>query len=417
MCGIVITPASVDPFPFMDLIKSRGPDGNRIHHSCGYRFCFCRLSIVATTAPLALQPYEDDEVIVMFNGELYNWDSANYSCEVEWLAALAKQCRDFPRMLDGQFFAVVYYKDRKEFVFARDPLGIIPGFFYRGAMGTHIFSEKLTPDAKEVKPGFIYRLGNGGGLQVMPYWLPSLGARQLDNAALGAALAEAARKIRRHADCPVSFALGGLDSMVLLKLLKASGDLPDEIFTVGLSAEGDVFYARKFCDWLGVELQQIPVSQLVSPDWIIKMLSARLGEDLKKNEVKHWGALRAALVAQAASNKVIISGDGADELFYGYPYFRPYKGASLAFKGLSSLNSMHKINLDRTDRAGMLFSKEYRPPYLDRFFVDWMLTHERHHDKLDLRCFAEYIGIPDQFVNRPKWGADETAAKELIDAK
>lgn len=415
MCGIVITPAAVSSAPFLNSIGSRGPDGRGLLKQCGYNFAFVRLMIVAD-ALAGAQPYEDDDVIVMFNGELYNWDRQNFKSEVQWLAKLAKDCRDFPRMLDGQFFAVVYYKARKEFIFARDPLGIVPGFFMRGSAGTHIFSEKLTPDAHEVKPGHIYRLAASGGLHIAPYWLPSLGSRALAPAALASEMGAAASKIRKHSDVPVSFALGGLDSMVMLKMLADMSALPDEIFTVGLRTEGDALYARHFCDWLKLDLREIVLTTQAARKvpTLVSMLSERLGEDLNKNEVKHWGAIRAALVAQAATNKVILTGDGADELFYGYPYFQTFSGHNLAFKGLASLNSMYRINLDRTDRAGMLFGKEYRPLYLDRFFMEWLLSHDRGKCKADLRNFAKYLGIPDEFIYRPKWGPDEVAAKGLI---
>lgn len=229
-------------------------------------------------------------------------------------------------------------------------------------------------------------------------------------------LGEAALKIRRHSDVPVSFALGGLDSMIILCLLKRLNALPDEVFTVAVDRKSlDMVYARSFCEWLGVKLMAILVSRSAPRnESLIDLLSLRLWEDLRKNEVKHWGALRAALVAREAKYKVIMTGDGADELFYGYPYFNDYQGPSLAFKGLAALQSMHKINLDRSDRAGMLFGKEFRPVYLDRFFVNWMLAHRRRHDKADLRDVARYLGIPEMYITRPKWGADEAAARELI---
>jgi asparagine synthetase B (glutamine-hydrolysing) len=431
MCGIVVVPLD-QPVVYAKAfgeVKSRGPDSFDQIVVDGMFFGFRRLEIVRPED--GKQPYEDDEVVVLFNGELYNWDRS-FPSEVAWLAMLARSCRDFPRLLQGQFFVVVYYKKLKEFMYFRDPLGIVPGYetrWYPDKLG--LCSEPVGHQNymwNEISPGVVYWRPASALSPRRPYaevyWKPSLGMKSKFNVnRLEEELSSTVDVIRGHADVPVSFALGGMDSMIALTLLCEVGNEPDEIFTVGFKSGGDdLDFAGRFMDWLSRQMKMkfdwkvSLVDDKEAKETLMPQLSERLGEDLTMNPVKAWGALRAALVAREAIHKVILCGDGADELFYGYPYFDKYEEPHLTFKGLQALQSMHRINLDRTDRAGMLFSKEYRPLYLERNFVEWVLKHKRQKNKADLRALGRRLGIPDEFLNRPKWGPDDVRGKEIATA-
>lgn len=422
MCGILVTRQSYNPTDTLKFISSRGPDAYKKIVFDDYQFHFFRLAIVAL-GEAGTQPYEDDDVIVLFNGELYGWDKS-FGSEVKWLAYLAKEFTDFPRLLNGQYFIVVYHKKRKSFLLLRDPLGIIPGFFKAKDEGDFVICSEDVGNCQQVFPGELVVLApsyptsnkpvhNMGISVVRNYFAPMLDNRPFDQEAYIAVLLETVDLVLSHSDVPVSFALGGVDSMLLLAACHRLGKKPNEVFTVGFSQyEDDLLNAREFCRKFDFNLREVILDRNEIDDLIPK-LSARMQVDLKQNSVKLWGALRAYMVARSASNKVILCGDGADELFYGYPYFNKFTEYHLTFKGWKALQSMHKINLDRTDRMGMMCSREFRPVYLERHHVNWVLQRKRSHNKIELRTVAETLGVPKSMTYRPKWGSDEAKATGL----
>ena len=416
MCGIAGA-YNIQDYDVKDALKAishRGRDQRKIVKFDKFVMGFNRLAIVGLNKS-SQQPYEDDDIIVAFNGELYNYDKENYKSEMLWLVDLIKGSSQFYKFLDGQFFIVVYYKKEKKLQFVRDPWGIVPGYMNTDKSGITFGSEK-----KVVGHGY-YEIPAGSSLTIdlvkgndklEYYFQPPINNLPFKYKIVGSMLGMAVDKIANHTDVGLSFALGGLDSTLLLQIALQKEAKINDIFTVGFGDDSDdIKHAEKVEEEFGVKVRK----KILYEDEIITELD-NLNyylEDSTPNPVKFRGFLRNYFVAKNSKTSVILCGEGADELFYGYPYFKDYKGIHLAFKGVRSLESMPMINLDRVDRGGMAWTKEFRPIYLDKSFSTAVLQFARHSGKEELRELAHKRQIPGEFVHRPKYGSDEKYISEL----
>ncbi len=163
------------------------------------------------------------------------------------------------------------------------------------------------------------------------------------------------------------FCRAGLDSSIVCAI--ARKHLPElHTFAVGLEGSGDIEAARRVASHLGTthhELIVDPASVLEELPRIIFHLES-YDQDLVRSAVPCW------LVSRLAGErvKVILTGEGADELFAGYGYHKDYADRSeLAMELRRALGTMHDINLQRVDRMTMAHGLEARVPFLDRDLV------------------------------------------------
>jgi len=273
--------------------------------------------------------------------------------------------------LDGMFAYVIADKDR--IVAARDPIGIKP--LYAGTKdGTLFFASEIKALAgrmdtiDEFPAGHFY--DSEKGFQQY-YTLPEPGNDITDAneaaAIVRETLTKAVRK-RLRSDVPLgAFLSGGLDSSIIAALaIRELGSL--HTFSVGLEGSTDLAAARRVADHLGTQHHELRLRQsdLVDalPDILFHLESYDV--DLVRSAVPCW------FVSKLASEhvKVVLTGEGADELFAGYAY---YKGidddSTLQHELRRSIASMHNINLQRVDRMTMAHGLEARVPFLDTTMI------------------------------------------------
>ncbi len=220
---------------------------------------------------------------------------------------------------------------------------------------------------------------------------------------------------RLRSDVPLGCLLsGGLDSSIVCAV--ARQHLPElHTFAVGLEDSEDLKAARRVADHLGTihhELIVDPESVLEELPRVVAHLES-FDQDLVRSAVPCWLVSRLA----AGHVKVILTGEGADELFAGYRYHRDYADRSeLALELRRSLEAMHDVNLQRVDRMTMAHGLEARVPYLDcelvalamRLPVGWKLFSkgERRIEKWILRkAFADLL--PEEIAWRDKSQFDQ----------
>ena len=172
-----------------------------------------------------------------------------------------------------------------------------------------------------------------------------------------------------------SFLSGGLDSSIMAalaqRLRRDRGLGPLKTFSVGLEGSADLRAARAVAEHIGSDHREYVFTaddvREALPHVIYHLESADV--DLVRSAVPTWFAARLA----RESVKVVLTGEGADELFAGYAYHHAYvdDARALADELTRGLGAMHNINLQRVDRVTMAESLEARTPFLDRDLIDF----------------------------------------------
>jgi asparagine synthase (glutamine-hydrolysing) len=364
---------------------------------------------------------------IIFNGEIYNYQSLTAevtgplttTSDTEVVLALYRTYGpDCVKRLDGMFaFAIL---DGDNLFLARDPIGIKPLYYARRDGKIHFASEikaleDFTDSVQEFPPGYYWHSKEGFKRY---YRLADLKAvreptsewaKEEDIAEIRATIDAAVQK-RMIADdgVPVGVSLsGGLDSSIIAALAKSTRGTLDT-FAVGMPLGEDLPASRSVADYLGTRHHVLMYT-------FEDMLKA-LPEVIYYLESYDAALVRSAIpnyfLARLASNevKVILTGEGADELFAGYEYLRDVRQPDLLQKELWTIMAgLHNTNLQRTDRMTMAHGIEGRVPFLDQSVVElafrlppaWKAPwHNRPEKELLRRAFADML--PDEIIERPK---------------
>jgi asparagine synthase (glutamine-hydrolysing) len=349
-------------------LRHRGPDAQRGLLLDGVALGHTRLSIVDLAG--GSQPMRDPAtgVTIVFNGEIFNYlelqERSRYHFRTRSDTEVILACyleRGVDCVLDfiGQFAFAIYDPRVRTLWLARDRVGILPLHYTESAEGLAFASEAKalfaggwrTPalDARGVKqtlqlwspvpprtnfegvsqlaPGSVARWSNGR-LETRRYWDPDLGVEPragLEVAAaeeeLGALLEDAVR-LRLRADVPVAAYLsGGLDSSLLCGIAQSQLGGSLTTFSVGF-AEGN-FDERAFQDDVAGRLATRHHSVLVTSREIGALLPAvvRQAEQILLRSAPA-PLLRLSALVRACDTKVVITGEGSDEIFLGYDLYR-----------------------------------------------------------------------------------------------
>ncbi|MFW6132783.1 MAG: asparagine synthase-related protein, partial [Planctomycetota bacterium] len=280
--------------------------------------------------------------------------------------------------LDGMFALAI--ADGKDLYLARDPIGIKP--LYVGSKGDAlVFASELkalvgkAEKVEEFPAGtwFHTRLGTGRFYDV-PDRHPEHVCRDEHCRRLRDALQRAVAK-RMMSDVPVgAFLSGGLDSSILAAMVRRHVD-ELHTFSVGMEGSNDLRAARLVADHLGT----IHHEYVMTPGEI----RAKLPEIVYHLESYDQDLVRSAIPCYFTSRlaaehvKVVLTGEGADELFAGYTYYKGMNAddeQALHDELRRSVASLHNVNLQRVDRLTMAHSLEARVPFLDTELIELAQT-------------------------------------------
>lgn len=365
-------------------LQHRGPDDKGTVMWSDSFLGHQRLSIVDPEC--GHQPIESqDGTYLVCNGEIYNHRglknqlnynfSSNSDCEVI-IPLYQQKGSNFLKYLDGMF-SFILSKDNQFFV-ARDPIGIKP--LYWGLDDENVyFSSEIkalinTTDRISEFPNGAYFDSNEGFKTY--YQLPHVDVfiTDIDKAIekIKKTLKKSVRK-RLMSDFPVGvFLSGGLDSSIIAALMKE--EIPElHSFSVGLSESPDIKAARMVAQHLGT----IHHEYVYSEDEIWKALEDVIYYLESYDPALVRSAVPCYFVSRLASQyvKVVLSGEGADELFAGYSYLEEYdEPQELQSESIRILSGLHNINLQRVDRMTMAHGLEGRVPFLDIEFVEAVLS-------------------------------------------
>jgi len=427
MCGIAGAYQGNSQQTVNDMVmqlKHRGPDGDGVMPTEDATLGHTRLAIVDVAG--GHQPLQEGEAWIAFNGEIYNYmdlrhkylkdQSFDTRTDTETVLHLYRRfgpkCVEF---LDGMFaFAISW---RGEIFLARDPLGIKPLYYGNKDGELHFASEvkalsMVTDDIREFPAGTWYHSKRGWQQfyaleNTLVAEMPDLQNEEEAVQTIRASVEEAVRK-RLMSDVPLGVSLsGGLDSSIVSMI--ASRETPGlHSFVVGVEGGEDLEASRLMADTLGTQHHEYIYNEQdmlkVLPDVVYYLES--FDPALVRSAIPNY------MLAEMASDyvKVMLTGEGADELYAGYSYLQRFEKPDDLQKELVYITeALHNTNLQRGDRMSMAHGLEARVPFLDVESVsmalslpsEWKLHNDGRPAKTLLRRAFEGH-LPDEIVYRPK---------------
>ena len=363
ICGIIRKGDNKDIIKKMnDRIMHRGPDGEGYYIDGDIAFGHRRLSIIDLSTGDQPIYNEDNSVVTVYNGEIYNY--VELRSELESLGHEFKTKSDtevlvhgyeewhtdLPKHLRGMFAFAIHDKTRNEIFLARDNFGIKP-LYYAKMNDSFMFASEIKSflDVPDFKKEFnediletylefsfvptnetffkgVYRLDAGCSLLYKDEDIKINKYFKLDFKEDTMSFTDAVKNIsdvmedsvKRHliADVEVgSFLSSGIDSSYIVSLAK-----PDKTYTVGYENKkyDEINYAKDLADKLGIKNESKIIKKDEYLDAIPKIMY-HLDEPTSDP-----AAISLYFVAKLASRdlKVVLSGEGADEFFGGYNYYR-----------------------------------------------------------------------------------------------
>ena len=376
----------------MQGLAHRGPDGFGIHEQASGALGQRRLAIMDPEGGAQPLYNENRALAIVANGEIYNFPvlrrdligrhNFTTTSDTEAIVHLFEERgADTPAALEGMFaFAIC---DDDHLFLARDPIGIKPLYYGHWVDSAGVpmmaFASEMKPladwveDLHEFPAGHYFESRVGF---VSYYEVPTAPPAQRtveDHVALVRRGLEDAVASHLMSDVPVgAFLSGGLDSSVIAAIARKHVD-ELHTFSVGLAGSRDIEAARRVAAHIG----SVHHEYLMTPEEVREKLPEivhaleSFDQDLVRSAIPTYFCSRLA----AEHVKVILTGEGADELFAGYAYHRTVRDPATLHQELCrSVSTLHNINLQRVDRLTMLHSIEGRVPFLDTGFIALALS-------------------------------------------
>ncbi|WP_037319393.1 asparagine synthase B [Salegentibacter sp. Hel_I_6] len=377
----------------------RGPDESDVHVTEeGYVLSHERLSIVDLET--GKQPIQGTSTAWMVhNGEIYNHQalrinelkdhSFRTTGDSEVIVHLYEEYGvDFLDKLDGVFSFVVV--DGKDFIAARDPIGVKPLYYGTDDEGSIWFASEMKALVDQCSslaafpPGHYYTPETGFVEYYTPDWFDYRKATEkLDLTKLRESLIEATRK-RLMADVPLGVLLsGGLDSSltssIAARLMKDSGQKLHS-FSIGLDESApDLIAARKVAEFLGTEHSEIHFTVEEGIDILKKLVWHLETYDVTSIRASTPMYFLSKAIAEKGV-KVVLSGEGADEIFGGYLYFKNAPSADdFQKETIRRVQRLATADCLRADKSTMAHGLEARVPFLDKAFLKTAMETEAVH--------------------------------------
>jgi asparagine synthase (glutamine-hydrolysing) len=384
-------------------LRHRGPDWSGIY--CGDKAILAheRLSIVDPQSGKQPLYSKDGKLILAVNGEIYNhqaireqmkgkYEFLTFSdCEVI-LALYKEKGIDFLEDLNGIFAFALYDQDNDCYLIARDHIGIIPLYIGWDQHGNFFVSSELKAlegvcnKIQEFLPGhYLYSKDGEIKKWYSREWTSydAVKDNDADIATLRKALEEAVRR-QLMSDVPYGVLLsGGLDSSVISAIAKKYAEMRVESgntqkawwpqlhsFAVGLVGSPDLAAARKVADHIGTVHHEIHFTIQEGLDAIRDVIYHLETYDVTTIRASTPMYLMARVI-KSMGVKMVLSGEGADEVFGGYLYFHKAPDPK-AFheETIRKLSKLHLYDCLRANKSLAAWGVEGRVPFLDKEFLD-----------------------------------------------
>ncbi len=385
------------------LLRHRGPDWSGVFANDNAILVHERLAIVDTENGAQPLYNENRNHVLAVNGEIYNHKPLEAELTVDYGFKTKSDCEvilplyaehgvNFVDKLQGMFAFVLYNQEDNSYLVARDHMGIIPLYMGHDEHGNfYVASEMkaLTPicnTISEFPPGHILDSKVG---EITPYyqrnWMEYNAIK--DNSTNVTELRESLENsVKSHlmTDVPYGVLLsGGLDSSLVSSITQKfagrrieENDLTDawwpkvHSFACGLEGSPDLIAAQKVADAIGTIHHSVTFTVQDGIDALKEVIYHIETYDVTTIRASTPMYLMARKI-KAMGIKMVLSGEGADEIFGGYLYFHKAPNAKEFHEELvRKLDKLHMFDCLRANKSMSAWGIEARVPFLDKEFMD-----------------------------------------------
>jgi len=414
--------------------RFRGPEFSKLDNSyIKMVLGFHRLAINGLNEA-SNQPLVINDIVLICNGEIYNYKelyktmnitpTTGSDCEVIIYLYLKYGIEQTLTMLDGVFSFVLF--DNRTFpedltsniYIARDPLGVRPLYYLKcenssiplpmygfaselKCLESFYNIDTLSYSIQQFQPGTysVFKLSS----QVSSFWrpykenivyfVPSFSFNEIVTQRnyidllieyynnISYHLCKAVEKRCLTTERPIACLLsGGLDSSLIAAIVadcykKNQIEQPLETYSIGLEGSEDLKYARIVAEYIGTTHTEVIVTEQEMFDIIPEVISKIESYDTTTVRASIGNYLLGKYISEKSSAKVIFNGDGSDELFGGYLYMNNCPD-DIEFDRETRrlLKDIHLYDVLRSDKSISSNGLEPRTPFLDKSFVNYVLS-------------------------------------------
>ena len=420
---------------------SRGPDDTRVVETGDGLLGFHRLSIMGLT-PSGMQPFKYGNSYVVCNGEIYGFEKLKEELSVKYTFESESDCEillplyqeygtDMFDMIDAEFASIIYDGEAREFIAARDPIGIRPLYYGYDKEGAVIFASEaknlvgLAEKIMPFPPGHYYK----GGQFICYCDIAKVDTVCHDDLetvckSIHDKLVAGVEK-RLVADAKVGFLLsGGLDSSLVCAIAAKKSKERIKTFAIGMSEDAiDLKYAKQVADYIGsdhTEVYMTPDEVLSSLETVIQLLGTY---DITTIRASMGMYLVCKAIHEQTDIRVLLTGEISDELFgYKYTDFAP-DARAFQEESQKRIHELHMYDVLRADRCISVNSLEARVPFGDLDFVKYVMAVDPElklntygKGKYLLRHAFEQGGyLPDEILWREKAAFSDAVGHSMVD--
>ena len=420
---------------------SRGLDDTRVVETGDGLLGFHRLSIMGLT-PSGMQPFQYGNSYVVCNGEIYGFEKLKEELSVKYTFESESDCEillplyqeygtDMFDMIDAEFACIIYDGEAREFIAARDPIGIRPLYYGYDKEGAVIFASEaknlvgLAEKIMPFPPGHYYK----GGQFICYCDIAKVDTVCHDDLetvckSIHDKLVAGVEK-RLVADAKVGFLLsGGLDSSLVCAIAAKKSKERIKTFAIGMSEDAiDLKYAKQVADYIGsdhTEVYMTPDEVLSSLETVIQLLGTY---DITTIRASMGMYLVCKAIHEQTDIRVLLTGEISDELFgYKYTDFAP-DARAFQEESQKRIHELHMYDVLRADRCISVNSLEARVPFGDLDFVKYVMAVDPElklntygKGKYLLRHAFEQGGyLPDEILWREKAAFSDAVGHSMVD--
>ena len=420
--------------------RSRGPDATRVADTGQGLLGFHRLAIMGLDES-GMQPFELDGSYVVCNGEIYGFEALRAQLSSKYRFCSGSDCeillpmyREYGvsmfAMLDAEFALILYDAQTKEFIAARDPIGIRPLYYGYDRAGVLVLASEaknlvgLCPRIWPFPPGCYYR----GGVFVR--YADIAAPQDIHRGDVDGICRNIREKLiagvekRLVSDAGVGFLLsGGLDSSLVCAIAARRSDRPIHTFAIGMSTDAiDLKYAREVADWIGSEHHEVYMTReqvLASLEEVVALLGTY---DITTIRASIGMYLLCRWIHENTDLRVLLTGEVSDELFgYKYTDFAP-SAAAFQAEAEKRVRELHMYDVLRADRCISVNSLEARVPFGDLDFVRYVMSIDPElkrnrwgKGKYLLRRAFEGDWLPPGILDREKAAFSDAVGHSMVD--
>jgi len=440
--------------------RHRGPDWSGVYADNQAILVHERLAIVDVENGAQPLYSPDRKQVLAVNGEIYNHKELEAELEGSYDFQTASDCEiilalwrergvSFLNQLNGIFAFALYDREKQEYFIARDPMGVMPLYTGHDESGNFYVSSEMKaisdvcPHVEVFPPGHYLDSGLG---QPRRYYNPewkdfrAVTGAPTDAAKIRESLTDA---VERQLMCDVPYGVllsGGLDSSVVAALAKRfaskrveSGGTQEawwpqlHSFAVGLEGSPDLVAARTAADGIGTIHHEFHFTTQEGIDALSDVIFHLETYDVTTIRASTPMYLMARRI-KAMGIKMVLSGEGSDEIFGGYLYFhKAPNDREFHEETVRKLGDLHLYDCLRANKSMAAWGIEARVPFLDRAFLDVamsldpaekMIRKEENGRSIEKRILREAFDgyLPDEILWRQKEQFSDGVGYSWIDS-